>query len=150
MSTAGSLAGARRRLNAKDDSLRRIELRWQKFGFKGAKALAGALERGSFPALEHVALGNNIGVEGARALAQALARGSFPKLQNIWINENDFGDEMRKQVRRAVACMHCRLRLVAFLGAELDRSPVTPAKRLLWRDGDRAVMVRVVSFLLTL
>ena len=209
MATARTLEDALRRLNAKDASLRRIDLSGNRIGVEDATALAGALERGSFPALQDIGLfGNSIGDEGARALAGAFERGSFPKLQHIWLGGNIIGDEgakalagalergsfpalqiiellanrignegatalsaafergsfpklqrimlghnnieveMLEHVSRAIATMHCRVRVRAFLGAELERSPVTPARRFLWRDGDRAAMVRVLRFVM--
>ena len=143
---AAALAGALER--GSFPKLECIELYENNVGDEGAKALAGALKRGSFPALQVIGLSvNNVGNEGATAFAGALERGSFPKLHDIWLGGNNIEVEMKQQVFRAIADMHCRVRLVAFLGAELDRSPVTPAKRLLWRDGDRAVMVRVRKFM---
>ena len=82
--------------------LKRIHI--HKFtGDAEAKAIASALERGSFQGLESIELYNNyIKDAGAKALASALERGTFPRLKVIDLYANCIGDEGAKALASAL------------------------------------------------
>ena len=120
------------------------------FKDEGAKALASALQHGSFQRLEFVGVADNdIGPEGAEAFAVALDRSTLPLLQNVNLNGNHFMDDhVLRRVRSAVTGANCRGRMMLVLYAESDRCE-SPAKRFLARDGDHAVMCRIWKFMLS-
>ena len=80
-----------------------INLRASGLRADGAKALASALERGTFPRLRRIDLcGNGIGDDGAKALASVLSLGHLAALESLDVSWNQIGPVGAKALAAAL------------------------------------------------
>ena len=86
-------------------------------------------------------------MEGAEAIAAALEHATFPLLEKMDLRANQIPEDVMRRTRKAMTCARQRGRMLLLLGAENGRCE-SAARGFLRRDGDRAVMCRVLRFML--